>query len=172
MCRRWHLNPHVYSQHTQDTCIHSTSVLKYTYLFSFEGVNGYFCICSFIVNDSLYILWYTLWHLKKQCIRIKNIDFLKKCSALYLQTGKFELLGMHTLMHLSGPVLPRRLDFVAIHHSMKCVKTIQSWDTEQNISLERRNINQGIWMSLVNHIFHHKHGKTLITLTFSNSLNV
>jgi hypothetical protein len=29
------------------------------YLFiSFEGVNGYF-LHSFIVNDSLYILWYT-----------------------------------------------------------------------------------------------------------------
>jgi hypothetical protein len=51
-------------------------------------------------------------------------DFLKKCSALYLQTGKFEFLGMHARMHLSGPVLPRRLDFVAIHHSLKCVKTI------------------------------------------------
>ena len=51
-------------------------------------------------------------------------DFLKKGSALYLQTEKCELLGMHVLMHLSGPVLPKRLDFVAIHHSMKCVKTI------------------------------------------------
>jgi hypothetical protein len=30
-------------------------------------------------------------------------DFLKKCSALYLKTGKFELLGMHALVHLSGP---------------------------------------------------------------------
>jgi len=39
---------------------------------------------------------------------------------------------MHALMHLSGPVsgpvLPRRLDFVAIHHSMKCVKTIFTTD--------------------------------------------
>jgi hypothetical protein len=43
---------------TQDTCIRSTSMLKYTYFFSFEGVNGYF-LYNFIVNDSLYILWYT-----------------------------------------------------------------------------------------------------------------
>jgi hypothetical protein len=43
---------------TQDTCIDSISMLKYTYFFSFEGVNGYF-LYSFIVNDSLYILWYT-----------------------------------------------------------------------------------------------------------------
>jgi hypothetical protein len=44
---------------TQDTSIHSTSMLKYTYFFSFEGVNGYF-LYNFIVIDSLYILWYTL----------------------------------------------------------------------------------------------------------------
>ena len=55
-------------------------------------------------------------------------DFLKKCSALHLQIGKFELFGMHALMHFSGPVLPRRLDFVAIHHSMKFVKTICTTD--------------------------------------------
>jgi hypothetical protein len=51
-------------------------------------------------------------------------DFLKKCSALYLQAGKFELLGMHALVHLSGPVLPRLCCWLPIHHSMKCVKTI------------------------------------------------
>jgi hypothetical protein len=35
---------------------------------------------------------------------------------------------MDALVHLSGPVLPRRLDFVAIHHSMKCVKTMSTTD--------------------------------------------
>ena len=56
-------------------------------------------------------------------------DILKKYSARCLQTGMFELLSMmHALVHLSGPVLPRRLDVVAIHHSMKCVKTIFTTD--------------------------------------------
>ena len=55
-------------------------------------------------------------------------DFLKKCSALYLQTGKFGLLGMHALVHLSGPVLPRFCCWLPIHHSMKCVKTIFTTD--------------------------------------------
>ena len=46
-------------------------------------------------------------------------DFLKKCSALYLQTGKFELLGMHALVHLSGPVLPRFCCYPSFHEVCK-----------------------------------------------------
>jgi hypothetical protein len=41
-------------------------------------------------------------------------------------------------------------------HPCLTAQTFQSEDTEENISSESRNINQGIWMSLVKQIFHHK----------------
>ena len=41
-------------------------------------------------------------------------------------------------------------------HACLTTQTFQSWETEQNISSKSRNINMGIWMSLVKHIFHHK----------------
>ena len=49
-------------------------------------------------------------------------DFLKKCSALYLQTGKFERWCMHLC------ILPRFCCWLPIHHSMKCVQTIFTTD--------------------------------------------
>jgi hypothetical protein len=59
----------------------------------------------------------------------------------------FELLGMHALVHLSGPVLPRFCCWLPIHHSMKCAKTIF---TTCNITLILHNIALKYWMKIKN----------------------
>jgi hypothetical protein len=48
-------------------------------------------------------------------------------------------------------------------HACLTAQTFQSGDTGQNISSESRNINQGIWMSLVKHIFFKQTCKPLST---------
>ena len=82
-------------------------------------------------------------------------DFLKKCSVLYLQTGKFESLGMHALMHLSSPVLPIFCCWLPIYQSFNevcknniCQYFLFVYTSSSNVNVYHNIYNESFTMKL------------------------